>query len=387
MVIIYYFLALVIYLLGLIPLCFLAFLRKYRVSIPARFFLFRNQKFDASLLHFHVCSFGEVRSIAPLISKLNEKEKIAISVITKTGFDEAKRITTNTRFLPFEIFLPFWLKSSKILVIFEAELWLMLVFWAKLKGSRVILINARISDRSFKRYLKFNFFYGYLFAFVDKIYAQSQIDKDRLCALGAQNIVVNGNIKSAFLQKPSKIYEKPNERVIVLASSHRGEEDLILKNLVLRENDKFVIVPRHPERFDEVDDKFCKFASENNFSYARFSKSQNFDAKCTLCDVMGELVNIYAFSDVVLLGGSFVPNVGGHNPIEAAQFKNSIISGEFIFNQNALYDLVEGIKFAKPNEINALLNGHLQIAKISKMCNVNEILEDIKESYERRKSI
>lgn len=378
MIIIYYVLVLAAFALGALPLAILAFKKKYRASIPARFFLFKNPKFDASRVHFHACSFGEVRSIAPLVSRF--KDAAAVSVVTKTGFDEAKKITQNTRFLPFEIFLPFWLKPAKITVIFEAELWLGLVFWAKFKGSRVILINARISDRSYKSYLKFGFFYRYLFKFIDKIYAQSDLDKQRLQRLGAKNIVVSGNIKSAFLSSPSKIYAKPKERAIVLASTHAGEEELILRELNLSANDKLILVPRHPERFGEAGEILAKFAVKNGLSFAKFSETKNFDAQCVLVDAMGELVNIYKFSDVVVLGGSFVPNVGGHNPIEAAQFENAVISGEFIFNQKALYGAVEGIKFAKADEISSLLRQNLPKAKIVAKGDVSEILKDIEEN-------
>ena len=378
MIIIYYVLVLAAFALGALPLAILAFKKKYRASIPARFFLFKNPKFDASRVHFHACSFGEVRSIAPLVSRF--KDAAAVSVVTKTGFDEAKKITQNTRFLPFEIFLPFWLKPAKITVIFEAELWLGLVFWAKFKGSRVILINARISDRSYKSYLKFGFFYRCLFKFIDKIYAQSDLDKQRLERLGAKNIVVSGNIKSAFLPNPSKIYAKPKERVIVLASTHAGEEELILRDLNLSANDKLILVPRHPERFGEAGEILANFATKNGLSFAKFSEAKNFDAQCVLVDAMGELVNIYKFSDVVVLGGSFVPNVGGHNPIEAAQFENAVISGEFIFNQKALYSALDGIKFAKADEINSLLKQDLPKAKIVAKGDVSEILKDIEEN-------
>ena len=378
MIIIYYVLVLAAFALGALPLAILAFKKKYRASIPARFFLFKNPKFDASRVHFHACSFGEVRSIAPLVSRF--KDAAAVSVVTKTGFDEAKKITQNTRFLPFEIFLPFWLKPAKITVIFEAELWLGLVFWAKFKGSRVILINARISDRSYKSYLKFGFFYEYLFKFIDKIYAQSDLDKERLERLGAKNIVVSGNIKSAFLPSPSKIYAKPKERAIVLASTHAGEEELILRELNLSANDKLILVPRHPERFGEAGEILAKFAVKNGLSFVKFSETKNFDAQCVLVDAMGELVNIYKFSDVVVLGGSFVPNVGGHNPIEAAQFENAVISGEFIFNQKALYSAVEGIKFAKADEISSLLRQNLSKAKIVAKGDASEILKDIEEN-------
>ena len=378
MIIIYYVLVLAAFALGALPLAILAFKKKYRASIPARFFLFKNPEFNASRVHFHACSFGEVRSIAPLVGRF--KDAAAVSVVTKTGFDEAKKITQNTRFLPFEIFLPFWLKPAKITVVFEAELWLGLVFWAKFKGSRVILINARISDRSYKSYLKFGFFYEYLFKFIDKIYAQSDLDKQRLERLGAKNIVVSGNIKSAFLSSPSKIYAKPKERAIVLASTHAGEEELILRELNLDANDKLILVPRHPERFGEAGEILAKFAAKNGLSFAKFSETKNFDAQCVLIDAMGELVNIYKFSDVVVLGGSFVPNVGGHNPIEAVQFENAVISGEFIFNQKALYRAVDGIKFAKADEISSLLKQNLPKAKIVAKGDASEILKDIEEN-------
>lgn len=380
MIIIYYILALIAFAIGVLPLALIAFKSKYRRSIPARFFLFKNPKFDYADIHFHACSFGEIRSLAPLLNKFESK---AVSVITKTGFDEACRITPNTRFLPFEIFLPFWLRPSKILVIFEAELWLMLVFTAKLKSSRVILINARISDRSYGRYLKFKFFYKLIFKYIDQIYAQSEIDKKRLESLGAKNITVSGNIKSAFLPSPSKIYPKPKERVIVIASSHKGEEESILSNLKLEENDKLIVVPRHPERFGEADEILAKFARQNGFSYSKFSEAKNFDTKIVLVDAMGELVNIYAISDIVVLGGSFAPNIGGHNPIEAAQFKNSIITGEFVFNQKALFELVSNVKFAKAVEINELLKNELKKSEIISLGNADEIIKDIKRSCER----
>ena len=219
-----------------------------------------------------------------------------------------------------------------------------------------------------------------MFKFIDKIYAQSDLDKQRLQRLGAKNIVVSGNIKSAFLSSPSKIYAKPKERVIVLASTHAGEEELILRELNLGSNDKLILVPRHPERFGEAGEMLAKFAAKNGLSFAKFSETKNFDAQCVLVDAMGELVNIYKFSDVVVLGGSFVPNVGGHNPIEAAQFENAVISGEFIFNQKALYSAVDGIKFAKVDEINVLLRQDLPKAKIVAKGDVSEILKDIEEN-------
>jgi len=375
---VYYFLALILWCVGAIFLLAFSFCSKYRRSIPARFFLWKNPKFSPLKIHFHACSFGEVRSIAPLVDIF--KENAAISVITQTGFDEACKITPNSRFLPFEIFLPFWMRRSKILIIFEAELWPMLVFWARFKGARVILINARISDRSYGKYLKFSFFYREIFKFIDKIYAQSGTDAKRLTSLGAKNVVVNGNIKSAFLPRPSKNYTKPSGRTVVLASTHTGEEAKILENLDLNAEDRLLVAPRHPERFNEVAQILQSFAKKRNFSFAKFSLCKNFDAKCTLIDAMGELINIYAISDVVVLGGSFEPGIGGHNPIEAAQFKNAVITGKFIFNQKALFNLVKGVKFANYGQINDILKNELEICEIAGNSSADEIIKDIRES-------
>ena len=254
----------------------------------------------------------------------------------------------------------------------------MLVFMAKLKGSRVILINARISDRSYKSYLKFSFFYRYLFKFIDKIYAQSELDKERLKSLGAGEIEVVGNIKAAFLPSVSKIYEKPKARVIVLASTHAGEEEMILGNLNLKENDLLIIAPRHPERFAEVEKLASEYAKKHDFSFAKFSQRHKFEAKVNLLDTLGELVNVYAISDVVVLGGSFVPNIGGHNPIECAQFNPVIISGEFIFNQKALFGLVENIYIAKAREIGGIIDGSAKKSKIAVQASADAIIEDIR---------
>ncbi|BCX79367.1 3-deoxy-D-manno-octulosonic acid transferase [Campylobacter sp. 19-13652] len=328
-------------------------------------------------MHFHAASYGEIQALKPLISLFKNS---SISVITQTGFEAAKKQSENTRFLPFEIFLPFWLKRSKVLVVFEAELWLMLVLVAKLKGARVILINARISDKSVKSYKRFAFFYRYLFRYIDCVYAQNMVDFDRLKFLGAKNIRVSGNIKSAFLPKPSTEYVKPKGRVVVFASTHSGEEELLLLKLSLSKNDKIIFAPRHPERFDEVSKLLQEFALRNGRSFARFSDtSDKFSADIILVDTLGELVNIYAISDIVVLCGSFIDGIGGHNPIEAAQFNPVIISGEFFFNQTSLYSLVEGITIARADEVSELLKQkNLAKSKISSHSNASEIIADIR---------
>jgi 3-deoxy-D-manno-octulosonic-acid transferase len=265
-------------------------------------------------------------------------------VITQTGFEAASKYSADVRYLPYELWLPFWIKRQKLLVVSEAELWYMLFFTAKRKGAKTMLINARISDRSYNRYKRFRFFYKKIFENIDQVFAQTTLDKKRLEELGANNIVVCGNIKAYGEITLSKRYEKPQAEVITIASSHEGEEKILLDSFELKEGMKLIVVPRHPERFDEVAKLLREFANQKHLSFSRFSKSGNFKSDITIVDMMGELVNVYAISDIVLLGGSFVKGIGGHNPLEAAYFETKIISGKYYFNQKALYEMVENIE-------------------------------------------
>jgi 3-deoxy-D-manno-octulosonic-acid transferase len=118
----------------------------------------------------------------------------------------------------------------------------MLFLMAKKKGAKTLLINARISDKSYKSYLRFRFFYKKIFENIDKVFAQSEVDKQRLQELGAKNVEVIGNIKLAQLPKRRALFEKPNITTIVAASTHEGEEELIL-NSYKKEFGKLIIVP------------------------------------------------------------------------------------------------------------------------------------------------
>ncbi len=342
----------------MIPVLLLLSLKeKYRYSIPARFFLFNNPPFTKDTIWFHACSFGEVKALQPLIAEL--KQDVNISVITNTGYEASKMKNVQRRFLPFEIFLPFWINRQKALVVLEAELWFMLFWVAKRKGMKTYLLNARISDRSYTRYLRFRWFYKRIFQNIDMIFAQSQKDKSRLEMLGAKNVFVSGNIKAYQKITISHEFKKPSVEMITLASTHDGEEEIILDALDLTKVRCIVVVPRHPERFDKVDLLCQKVAKENGLSYHRFSQRVDFESDIVLVDSMGVLVDIYAISDVVLLGGSFVNGVGGHNPLEPAYFNAKIMSGKYIFNQEALFPLVDHVRFCDVSEIEK----NIQIAR------------------------
>jgi len=333
-------------------LVLLSFKDKYKVSIPKRFFLIKNPPFKTSGVWFHVCSFGEAVSLRPLLERMTSD--VNISVITGTGFNVAKKYKAEVRFLPFEALLPFWIHRQKVLVVSEAELWYMLFFMAKKRGAKTILMNARISDNSYKSYLKFSWFYKKIFSYIDVVFAQSEKDKERLLEIGAKVVEVTGNIKAYGDIKASKNFGKLDKEVITLASTHQGEEARILENLNYHDK-KLIVVPRHPERFSEVGKFLEDLAKREGLSYHAYSQREDFESDIIMIDKMGELINIYAISDMVILGGSFVQGIGGHNPLEPATFGCKIISGTSIFNQKSLFELVENVNVVELSALNACL--------------------------------
>ena len=350
---------------------------KYKDAIPAKFFLKNNPFFAENGIWFHCCSFGETRAIKPLLEEV-QKDDVRLSVITNTGYEEAKKITSNVRYLPFEIFLPFWVKRQKALFVMEAELWYMLFLCAKAKGSRTYLINARISDKSHRSYQRFVFFYKKVFAHIDKVFAQSQKDKERLESLGAKNVEVIGNIKLAQLPVVTRTFEKPNAYVITAGSTHENEEKIILE-AYRKSMGKLIIVPRHPERFEKVDLLIQSFIKDKTITYNRFSHEENFESDIILMDKMGELNNIYAISDAVILGGAF-EKIGGHNPVEPAFFNCVLISGEHIFNQVPLFEAIENYTLVSKEGLKESME-HLPHLEKSKLVNIGSLEPIIKEIH------
>jgi len=335
-------------------LIYLSFKQKYKLSIPARFFLFNNPKFESENgIWFHVCSLGEARALKPILDLLH-KQDIKITTITQTGQEQANKYDAEVRYLPYEMFLPFWIKKQKLLVVLEAEFWYLLFVVAFSKGTKVVLLNARISDKSVKKYLKMGWFYKKMLSKVDTIYAQSEVDKNRFIALGARNIEVIGNIKLAGEIVKTKEYKKSNTQTIVAGSTHESEELSVLKAFVeykKQNNAKLIVVPRHPERFEDVYQLMKQISDENNLTLSRFSQTDDLESDMVLIDAMGELNNIYAISDIAVLGGAFREDVGGHNPLEPAYFGCKIITGKHFFHQKELFKYVHHVQYVEPDEI------------------------------------
>lgn len=382
--VIYTFLFSIVYFLALPFLYLLSKLKpKYKVSLPSRFFLKNNPPLKEDGIWFHVCSFGEARAIYPLVESL-PKELLRLTTTTETGYEAIfKKQEEQSRYLAFEPLLFSWLKPQKILLVMEAEFWYLLFLLAKIRGSKTVLINARMSDRSFPKYKRIAWLYRHIFKYIDEVYAQSETDKERLMFLGAKNVQVIGNIKLAQIPKADKTLEKPKALVVCGASTHANEEQLILNAfLALKQKDataKLMLVPRHPERFEDVAKLVETFSLNHNLTWQRYSENQALNAEVIVIDVLGELVNLYAISDVVILGGAFA-KVGGHNAAEAAQFGCKIISGEHYFNQRDIFSVIEGLKVVKEEELSNVLCNHneLKRTKILQTTDINPILETIK---------
>jgi len=382
----YYVLSALLFIVALPLLVLLAFKKKYQESIPARFFLFKNPPFKTTnALWFHVCSLGEARALGPILKELKEV-KTVITTITHTGQAEAKKYDAEVRYLPYELFLPFWIKKEKLLIVLEAEFWYMLFKVANARGADVILLNARISDKSVDKYMKFAWFYKKLLADVKMIYVQSEVDKNRFLALGAKNIEVIGNIKLAGEIKKSKVYVKPDGvELIVAGSTHPSEEEAILKAfMTYREKHphaRLVVVPRHPERFESVYALMQEYAQENGLSVEKFSQTQALQSDLILVDMMGELNNIYAISDIAILGGAFREDVGGHNPLEPAYFGCKIITGKHFFHQKELFKYVHHVQYVEPNEIEEALEKAQELppSMVEEEINLDPVIEKIKE--------
>ena len=379
--IVYYLISVFLYIIAIPYLIYKSTKSKYKEAIPARFFLKNNPKFDTNGIWFHSCSMGETKSLKPIIDELknNNIGPINISTNTNTGFEAAKQLTSNARYLPFELFLPFWINKQKVLVVMEAELWYMMFLYAKINHTKTILINARISDKSYNSYKKYQWFYSKIFKNIDKVFAQTDIDKKRLIELGAMNVETIGNIKLSHLPKITKSIQKLDDKFITtLASSHKNEEQLIL-NGYYKEMGRLIIVPRHPERFDLVDSLIKEYVKDKDISYSRYTQNDSLNTDIILIDTMGELINIFAISDAVILGGAF-EKIGGHNPIEPAYFNCALISGEHIFNQKALFECVKNYRIIKNEEILDIMQNIKDIPKASliKAGTIDPIIKEIK---------
>lgn len=319
------------------------------------------RQFNPGGIVIHGASVGEVLALKPFIERcLSQFEHLPITVttFTPTGSAQVKKLfgkRVQHCYLPLDIWpcSSLFLKklSPKAIVIMETELWPNLITQASKLGIKQLLINGRISDKSFGSYQRFSPLVAPSLKKFDQIQAQSKENAQRFIALGArpEACMAAGNLKfdikvgADVERKQADIASllPSNRPILLLASSHEGDEQLALHAFQLIEqqceNPLLIIVPRHPERFDKV----ATLLSSQNISFQRRSEAQIVagDTKVWLMDSLGELMAVFNFADTIIMGGTF-STIGGHNPLEPALFKKPIITGSDMANFKEIHQLL-----------------------------------------------
>lgn len=352
-----------------LPILYLRLLARSRKNIEYRNRLIeRIGIFDAPLrkpcIWVHAVSVGEVVASKPLIIELQNEYKnhlIIISTTTPTGAEQVKKIFKDSVFhiyFPFD--LPFcwnfFFKRIKpcLCLILETEIWPNLLIKIKQQQIPVMIVNGCLSQKSFQGYQKIKLLMKNILGNLDYIAAQTEKDAKRFMQLGVQKekLDIVGNLKfdlqlclneHSWDEKLKSFKTNLEERFVwIAASTHKGEESLILRlqsilcqkfpNLLL------ILVPRHPERFDEVEGEIKK----QNLKYCRHSSNvtPSIDTQVFLVDAMGELPLFYSLSNVAFVGGSFV-NIGGHNILEPAFFGLPILVGPHTQNITETIELFQ----------------------------------------------
>ena len=323
----------------------------YRANVGERFGLYRGAAHATGALWIHAVSLGETRAIAPLIERLQREapaRPILLTHMTATG-REAGRTLFGDRvmqaWLPYDVpfavrrFLEHFRPRAGLLV--ETELWPNLTAAVARTDVPLLLINARLSERSAQGYRRVALLSRPLLRAIAGIAAQSEADAGRLRDLGAQHVVVTGNLKFDVAVTPAQRHQGAALRalfgadrpVLMLASTRDGEEALLLDALArtdaLPAATLIVIVPRHPQRFDAV----AALLDERRVPYARRSANAPIGAstRVVLGDSLGEMFAYYGACDVAFVAGSLLP-LGGQNLIESIAVGVPTLIGPHMFN-------------------------------------------------------
>lgn len=321
--------------------------RGYLSDIAQRLGIFRAVS-DDLIIWVHAVSVGETRAAQPLIEQLQARfpaARIVLSQTTPTGRMTARDLFADRLalvWLPWDLpcaqraFLRTWHPVAAIIL--ETELWPNLLSECKRAGVPVMLANARLSHRSAQRYGWVSELTASMLRKLDIVAAQSAVDATRFRALGATEVVVTGNLKfdscppDALVQLGREWRRSlDHRRIVLLASTRDGEEGSLLAAIMPRLTPEVIVavVPRHPQRFEEV----ASIISEMDLRFCRRSANRPPDnaERIWLGDSMGEMFAWYALADVAVIGGSWLP-LGGQNLIEACSVGCPVIVGPHTFN-------------------------------------------------------
>jgi len=351
------------------------------------------------VIWLHAVSVGEIIAARPLLKALRRRypdHALVVTNTTETGKSAAAAFPEIDLclYFPFD-FLPAVCAilgsiKPRIIIIMETELWPNFCREAAARNIPLLLANGRISDRSFKRYLTFSWFFRPALRCFSAICMQSEVGRQRIAAIGADPgiIQVPGNLKNDIPSHQVNEDERARLRiqyslpgncsVLTAGSTREGEEQYIIstyKQLCAEFSHLFlVIVPRHPQRTAEVE-SLLKNAG------LRYQKRTAISATCPLqngdvllVDTVGEMMNLYALSDFAYVGGSLVP-LGGHNLLEPASVGVPSIFGPHMNNFMEIEEMVlqygAGIQVQRPEDLTAACRALITSAELRRVMGLN----------------
>ena len=293
----------------------------------------------------HVASVGEAEAATPLLSRLCEHGvPLLVTSMTVTGRDRLRERFPSlpVRLVPLDLpgLVDWSVRRARVrtLVLVETELWPNLIRATLAAGGRVVIVSARISDRTYRRYQRARLLFTPLLRRVDRLGARSDVDRARFAALGAREdrATLMGDLK---LDRPPPA--PPSEELkqalgpgpfLIGGSTHAGEEEALLSVwLELRNGPaprlRLLLVPRHPERVPAVSLSVRRHGARFGLRSAGAS-----EAEVVIVDTVGELASMYGLADLVFCGGTLSP-VGGHNLLEPVQAGRVVVHGPHIQNQ------------------------------------------------------
>ncbi|HUI40405.1 MAG TPA: 3-deoxy-D-manno-octulosonic acid transferase [Terriglobia bacterium] len=314
---------------------------------------------EAGAIWIHAVSVGETLAVAGLAGEMRRRfptRPVYLSHVTPTGraAGEARIPGVAGRFyLPLDwkwaVHCVFDRLHPSLLLVAETELWPNLLGAARERGTPVVLVNARLSEGSFRGYRRFAFFFKGVLGAIDRVFAQTERDAGRFRELGVPGgkVTVAGNLK--FDGRPPELGELPRRArhalrdagrgpVLVAGSTMAGEERLLLRawdRLRKRFPRAFlVLAPRHPQRFEEVaqalGDEGRRFVRRTALDPSEFN-AQVAGAEILLLNTIGELAGMFELADVAFVGGSLVAS-GGHNLLEPAYWAKPVLFGPHMEN-------------------------------------------------------
>ncbi len=331
------------------------------------------ESFNRYDIWLHAASVGEVKSLDFIIKKnLQNGKKILITTTTIKSREIVLQYNSaliHHKFLPLDFpvfYIIFLIKNlSNKIIIAESEIWPNFFLILKIFNKEAILFNARISKNSQTKWQKIPSVLRLLFKSCKIVIAQSK-DSQQFLQKFHHNVKYFGNLKMLNLNftKPEKIdakilsfVENSKKPILCIASTHEGEDDLIIPIIAQFQNKYNIIyVPRHPHRAGEI----SEILDKNRINHSIFSNYQN-GFECLLIDQIGFLTQILSQSKLAIYGGSFLPHLKGHNILEAANFGCKIITGPFV---ETFSEIIEEMKEQK-----AIL-----------MCNINNLAQTLIES-------